>query len=287
MYITLTLLSSLTYGFIHVSEPKNYLEAQIYCQNYYKSNLATIVTTNGKQKALSQINSSEQVWIGIYNAILFHDYNSYKSQNTEQESDCTIFDASSNNITNIHCNDHKPFLCDGAGEERKYATNNIKFGDWKSAETHCLNTYGTHLASIISDKDKENAINIIHRENKSYWVGIVLKDKISPIENNCMTFINYTDNEIKHLKINCSKGLNHALCNAPVNTNEISQKRSVMVMLSSISGFVLMCVIIIVIVLTLVTICAVIILYHCCLKSQIINKNYVNNGNYTRFKQNN
>ena len=50
--------------------------------------------------------------------------------------------------------------------------------DWFSAEIHCQNNFGTHLATIISDEDLREAIQIINKTNNftiddcDIWIGL-------------------------------------------------------------------------------------------------------------------
>eukprot|EP01084_Bolivina_argentea_P183648 316863_1 len=149
IYITLSLLFKISVGehsvtyFHYISEPKTFTDAQAYCQAYYGTDLATIISDDDRKAAISEVGSSTSVWIGlssvtetgfweyfsgitcplsIYGSCVdfwLHD-NGYGNaprcltgKDEECGFDCAQFYSLSNGIdNNVECDEMRPFLCD-------------------------------------------------------------------------------------------------------------------------------------------------------------------------------
>ena len=205
----LSLLIHISSSFIYVSNPKSYLVARQYCQAVYKSDLASIISTQDRNEAISMITApNQQAWIGLYSTnplgnwqflngntcphtstlscVDFWIYHKPNNPNGEPRCikpneinhgyPCSYFDSSVNGVdNNINCLDSKPFLCDDQPpQQRAYEViKDLGPTSYTNGQQACQTRFGTNLATIITQQDQTNAINKLLQENVLIaWIGL-------------------------------------------------------------------------------------------------------------------
>ena len=210
MFTNVLIISSLiafNAALVYVSNPMPYLVARQYCQAVYNSDLASIITPQDRNEAISMITTPNQnTWIGLYSTNpmgnwkflngelcpfastlacvdfwLYHKPNNPNGQprcikQDEDGYECAYFDSSANGVdNNINCLESKPFLCDNQPPHQRQYEIIKDFGatSYTNGQQACQTQFGTNLATIITEQDRTNAITKLQQENVvTAWIGL-------------------------------------------------------------------------------------------------------------------
>jgi len=163
--------------YYYVSLLKTQIEANNYCINTFQTRLATILSSEDNNLALNYCNQGTvSCWIGLYRINNGSNNSSFQWLNNNQsllnsfwssnepgiyESCVEMYSTGSDSShkgswNDADCNLNRHFLCDVPNTPKYYYVGTQM--NFSNADNYCFNTYGSHLANIISENEN-NAAN--------------------------------------------------------------------------------------------------------------------------------
>eukprot|EP01084_Bolivina_argentea_P214322 363858_1 len=174
------------HSYLAITTPMSWNDANDYCLNNYGTGLATIEhwEINEADAVRDAAGILTNVWIGLHDQAseghwVWQDGTlcSYATDgdcvndlhwavgqpnNFNSDYDCGYLDIN-NEYGDTYCNNPLPFLC-----EAKYKLI-IESKTWSEANEYCYDTYGTQLATIITDEDYDLSVAVKAAGGASTW----------------------------------------------------------------------------------------------------------------------